>query len=84
LDYLKEAVTTAMGNAKIKLPFSVYVKSNPGTQAGNTAIGETYTVTISGIDKADNTAKQNLINSYNQLIKTQKPELDGKVSILFA
>ena len=83
-DYLKRAVDTAAANAGVKTPVSAFVKTYTGNKNNNTNIEGTYTVIISGMSSADNALKQNFIKTYQNQIKSQKPDLDGKVSVLFA
>lgn len=84
LAYLKGAVDAAVTNAGVKVPYSAYVKANTGSVQNGAAIDETYTVTISGMNKVDEKTKESFLNTYKNQIKAQRPELDGKVSILFA
>jgi hypothetical protein len=83
-DYLRRAVNAAATNAGVKTPVSAFVKAYAGDQKNNTNIEGTYTVIVSGMSQADNALKQNFINTYKNQIKSQKPDLDGKVSVLFA
>lgn len=83
-DYLKRAADTAATNAGVKTPISAFVKAYAGDQKNNTNIEGTYTVIVSGMNSADNALKQNFIRTYQNQIKAQKPDLDGKVSVLFA
>jgi hypothetical protein len=73
LDYLKRAVDAAMGNAGINVPLTSAVQAH----------GDTYTVTISGMDKMGNTAKEAFLKNYLNQIRSQKPELHGKVNVFF-
>jgi hypothetical protein len=83
-DYLKRAVDTAAANAGVKTPISAIIRAYAGDKNNNTNIEGTYTVIISGMSQVDNALKQNFINTYKNQIKSQKPDLDGKVSVLFA
>jgi hypothetical protein len=83
-DYLRKAVSAAATNAGVRTPISAFVKSYAGDQKNNTNVEGTYTVIISGMEQADNALKQNFIKTYQNQIKSQKPDLDGKVSVLFA
>jgi len=83
-DYLKSAVDAAAANSGVAVPINVTVKANAGSQQGNVQVEGTYTVTINGMAKVDNTTKERFLKTYKTQIKTQKPELDGKVSVLFS
>jgi hypothetical protein len=82
-EYLKNAISAAAANAGVKTPISAFVRSTAGSQNDTTKVEGTYTVMVSGMDQADNNLKQNFMNIYKAQIKSQKPELDGKVSVLF-
>ena len=82
-EYLKKAILAAAANAGVKTPISALVRSTAGSQNDTTKIEGIYTVMVSGMDQADNNLKQNFINVYKTQIKSQKPELDGKVNVLF-
>jgi hypothetical protein len=82
-DYLRRAVDAAATNAGVKTPVSAFVKANASSQAGATTTEATYTVMVSGMSQVDNALKQKFIDTYKNQIKSQKPDLDGKVSVLF-
>lgn len=84
VDYLKRAVDTAAVNSNIQNPLSVLVKFNTGDSQNNTRIEDTYTVTIGGLGQASNELKNLFLKNYLMQVKTQKPELDGLVSVIFA
>lgn len=82
IDYLQQAWEVIALNSGLTTVSSPQVFFNAGSTKGNTEISSTYTVNIPGVPVQAN--RQQLINSFKALIKKQKPELDGKVSIIFA
>jgi hypothetical protein len=69
--YLNRAASTAIANS-----------SGHGTVSVNADGSGNYTVQISGSPE-DNAVKQNLIDQFYKMIESQKPELVGKVNLLF-
>jgi len=83
LAYLERAVMVAATNAGIKVPVGASVKSNAGSKQDGIIVEGTYSVNVRGMSQVDEKAKENFLQTYKNQIKAQKPELDGKVSILF-
>lgn len=82
--YLKRSFPAAIANAGGSIEFgNITVDLMPGKESGNVLEPETYVVKINLINKIDNMTKQKIIDNYKQQIKSQKPELDGRVSIVF-
>lgn len=83
ISYLKGAVDVAATNAGVTAPVGADVKANAGTQEGYAHIDATYSVSVRGLDQADEKMKENFLKVYKNQIKAQRPALDGKVSIFF-
>lgn len=79
VQYLKNTWQTAALNSGIVESHSPEVSFNPGTQHDGLDVTESYTVKGFIPEKSRETFNKNF---YNQ-IKSQKPELEGKVSAIF-
>lgn len=77
--YLKSAWQTAGLNAGVTAVGTPTVNFNPGNQQNGLQIGETYVIT--GAIPAQNRVQMD--KALKAQIASQKPELDGKVSIIF-
>lgn len=80
--YLQRAWQTATVNSGVPQVSTPEVTTNPGSTQGNVQVGGTYTINATGIPQ-NNTLRQKLIDTFKTQVKTQKPDLDGKVSIMF-
>lgn len=83
ISYLKGVVDAAAPNAGVTTPVGADVKANAGSQEGGARIEATYSVSVRGLDQADEKTKENFLKVYKNQIKAQRPALDGKVSIFF-
>lgn len=84
LSYLERIAMSVATNTGLRTPISAFVKANTGSNEGDATIESTYNVIISGMEASDNATKEKFITNYKNQVKAQKPELDGKVNIIFA
>jgi hypothetical protein len=84
LSYLERVAASAATNTGLRTPISAFVKANIGTNEGDATIESTYNVIISGMETSDNPTKEKFMTNYKNQVKAQKPELDGKINIIFA
>lgn len=82
IEYLKRAWTTAAANSGVSMVVSPEVEFNPGKDEGDVQVGETYTLYADGIP-SDNELRKKLMDVFKTQVKSQKPELDGKLGIIF-
>jgi hypothetical protein len=82
IQYLREAAQVAGANSQPPMSVIANVTANPGSQEGNVTVEGSYTASITGVPE-DNKAKQSFMDTFKRQIKAQKPELDGRVSIIF-
>jgi hypothetical protein len=82
IQYLREAAQVAGANSQPPMSVIADVTVNPGFQHDNVSAPETYTTKVSGVPE-DNKAKQSFMDTFKRQIKSQKPDLDGRVSIIF-
>lgn len=82
IQYLRDTAQVAGVNSQPPMSVIANVTTNPGSQQGDVTIEQTYTASITGVPE-DNRAKQSFMDTFKRQIKTQKPELDGRVSIIF-
>lgn len=80
--YLQRAWQTATVNSGVPQSATPEVTVNPGSFQGNIQVGETYTVNATGVPQS-NVLRQKLIDTFKTQVKAQKPNLDGKVSVMF-
>lgn len=83
IDYLKRAWTTAGINTGVSPISTPHIEYTPPNKSGNnTEIGEMYTLYVGELKIADD-MKNKLLNNFRSQVKLQKPELVGKVSVIF-
>lgn len=87
VEYLKRMAQTVVFNAGLS---GTTVSANADTEVSPLAGGATvkpgdsnYTVFIAGAPD-DNNLKQKFIDNFNKTLAAQKPELDGRVNIIFS
>ena len=83
IEYLRSAAQVAGANSQPPMSVLADVTVNAGFQHDNVSAPSTYTASVKGVPE-DNKAKQSFMDTFKRQIKTQKPELDGRVSIIFA
>lgn len=82
IEYLKNAWTTAAVNSGVTTVATPEVEFTPGKDQDNVQIGETYTIYADGIP-SDNELRKKLMDTFKTQVKSQKPDLDGKLGIIF-
>lgn len=82
LNYLKSTWTTAAVNSGVGKSSTPEIEFTPGRSEGNVQIGENYTVFANDVPN-NNDMRKKLIDTFKAQIKSQKPELDGKIGIIF-
>lgn len=82
IDYLKRAWQTAAVNSGAGQSVTPTIEATPGRTEGDVHIGETYTVYAADVP-ANNDLRRKLLDTFKAQIKSQKPDLDGKVGVIF-
>lgn len=84
ISYLRDAVNAAAANSGVTVPIGTYVAAKNSNQQSNVHVEGGYIVTITGLEQVDNKLKERFLHTYLTQVKNQKPELDGKISVVFA
>lgn len=84
LGYLERVAGNVATNIGLRSPVSAFVKANAGSNEGDATIDMTYNVIVSGMESSDNATREKFISTYKNQVRAQKPELDGKVNLIFA
>lgn len=83
--YLDTALTTAVANSGVSSSYHSSLNKNPGQlSADGLSSEDSYVLNVSfNPALTDNNLKQKLLNNFKNFIKANRPELDGRVGLIF-